>query len=109
MLDRILRLFRRSPKAPRAPLELTALDQWVLRVLFRGDGRAYLKEEDVAEAVLAERPALIPHEVRGAVRKMAVYGLAEQNDAGWYRASGRGRKLKDVVPLEPTVNMDVYL
>ncbi len=108
MFNAIRRLLRRTPPAPRTPIELTMLDQWVLRVLFRGDRQRYVTEETVVNSVLVERPATIPHEVRAAARKLATYGLVEQNDVAAYRASAKGRRLRDVVPAEPTVNIDIY-
>ena len=108
MFNSLRRLLHRPLKTADTSIELTMLDQWVLRVLFRGDRQRYVTEEIVVNSVLVERPASIPHEVRGAARKLAVYGLLEQDDVGAYRVSAKGRRLKDVVPVEPTVNMDIY-
>lgn len=95
MWDQLLRLFRGKPRGPKAPLELTLIDQWLLKILLRDDKRALLVEDLV-------------HEVRGAIRKLALMEMLAREESGAYRIAHKGKKLKDILPERPSVNIDYY-
>lgn len=82
-------------------------DQWVLKFLFLVRDK-YIGEEDIVAAVLEERPTLIPHEVAAAVRKLHLVGVLEQDESGKYRVAPKARRLKDILPERPGVNLDYY-
>gem|GEM_PF-5844012 len=106
MLAQLKRLLGLGPKQPREPLELTVQDQWALKFLFLV--RHPVSEKDIVEAVMEERPTLIPHEVVAAVKKLHLVGALEQDELGRYRIAAKARKLKSVLQEQPSVNIDYY-
>ncbi|MBI2886103.1 MAG: hypothetical protein HYY02_02720 [Chloroflexi bacterium] len=105
MLQQLKRLFT-GGKPERRPLELTVADQWTLKLLFLAGDR-FLSQQRVVEGVLAERPTLIPHEVAAALLKLHLAGALERSEAG-YRVAPGARKLKGILPENPSVNLDYY-
>ena len=107
VLESLLRLFRGGKREPRRPLELMVQDQWVLKFLLLVRER-HVAEEDIVAAVLEERPTLIPHEVVAAVHKLHLVGALERDEGGRYRVAPKARKLREVLPERPAVNIDYY-
>lgn len=83
------------------------IDQWLLKILLRNDKRALLVD-DLVHEVLEESPTVIPHEVRGAIRKLTLMEMLAQEESGAYRIATKGKKLKDILPERPSVNIDYY-
>jgi hypothetical protein len=105
MVRRILDLFRGGPKARRS-LEITVQDQWVLKVLLRGD--RWVAEEAIIEEATMERPTLIPHELVASILKLQLVGYIEADGRGQHRITKRGKKLKGIIPERPGVNIEYY-
>ena len=108
MFEQLLRLVGRKPRQPSPPIELTVADQWVLKALFNAGKDRHVTEEHLVQEVLVELPTVPPQEVRDAARKLAVFGITEQNEIGAYKVAAKGRRLKGILPERPTVNMDIY-
>ena len=95
-----------GPRARRS-VEITVQDQWILKVLFRARDR-FVTRETIVEDCTAERPTLIPHELTAALFTLQMYGFVETDGEGAFRATKRGRKLRDVLPDRPGVNIEYY-
>ena len=107
MFDGLLRLLCLKPREPQRAIELTVADQWVLKVLLRDDKRALL-QQDLVHEVMEERPTLIPHEVRGAVQKLTITGALLQEESEAYHIAPRAKRLKSILPENPSVSIDYY-
>ena len=106
-VDFVKRLLPTGAAKPRRPVEITAQDQWVLKVLLRARDR-FVTQETIVEDATMERPTLIPHELVAALFKLQMYGWVETDGEGAYRVTKRGRKLRDIIPERPGVNIDYY-
>ncbi|GEM_PF-4120968 len=100
------RLFGRKPATPRQSIELLVVDQQCLRALF--DGRGSQSDDQVAVAVLAERPELLPQEVQLSLLKLRRAGLVERDELARHRPTKTGRKLRSIVPIRATSNIVYY-
>ena len=106
MVAQLKRLLGLGRKGPREPLELTVQDQWALKFLFLV--RHPVTDKEIVEAVMDERPTLIPHEVVAAIKKLHLVGALERDELGRYRIADKARKLKSVLQEQPSVNIDYY-
>jgi len=104
MVRRILGLFQQ--RKPRRSIEITVQDQWVLKVLLRGD--RWVPEEAIIEEATTERPTLIPHELVASILKLQLVGYIETDGQGKHRITKRGKKLKGIIPDWPGVNIEYY-
>ena len=107
MLEQLKRVFSRVKGQAKQPLELTVADQLALKFLFAVGGQ-YVPQNSIVEAVLIERPAFIPHEVLASILKLRLVGAVERNEQEQYRIAPKARKLKDILPDRPSVNMTYY-
>jgi len=106
MMQRFFQLFRGGPRARRS-VEITLQDQWVLKVLL-GAGDRWVGEEAIIEEATTERPTLLPHELVMAILKLQLMGYLETDGQGKLRISKKGRKLRDIIPERPGVNIEYY-
>ena len=105
MLNR-LRSFISRRGAPVAPIELTVVDQWVLKTLFLAGNRP-VDREAIVQSVLIERPELLSLEVDAALFRMQRAGFVSLTEAGYLPARSAGA-LRSVIPNHPTTNLDYY-
>jgi len=106
MMQRLLRFFRGGPTVRRS-VEITVQDQWALKVLLAAGDR-WVGEEAIIEEATTERPTLIPHELVMAILKLQLMGYIETDGQGKHRVTKRGRKVKDIIPERPGVNIEYY-
>ncbi len=88
-------------------IELTVQDQWVMRVLLHA-GNMFVGERSIVAEAMDERPTLLPQDMVAAARKMLAAGYVERDEAGGYRPTRTGRKLKGIIPERPGVNIEYY-
>lgn len=111
MLRRLRKLFDKW-RRERQVVELTLVDQQVLRTLFE-IGKRGASAREVVETVRIQRPA-DPLEVRLSIIKLLEVGLVEarkgmSGDQEVYLAAKRAEFLRWLIPERPTVHIDVWL
>ena len=105
MLSRLRRFISRRD-APVVPIEITVVDQWVIKTLFLAGNRP-VDREAIVQSVLNERPELLSLEVDAALFRLQRAGFVSLTEAGYLPARSAGA-LRSVIPNHPTTNLDYY-
>ena len=105
MLSRLRRFISRRD-APVVPIEITVVDQWVIKTLFLAGNRP-VDREAIVQSVLNERPELLSLEVDAALFRLQRAGFVSRTEAGYLPARSAGA-LRSVIPNHPTTNLDYY-
>ncbi|MSQ09829.1 MAG: hypothetical protein EXR52_02325 [Dehalococcoidia bacterium] len=100
------RWFARKPATPRTELSLLVVDQQCLRALF--DEHRSLSDDEVAAAVLVQRPELLAMEVQASLLKLRQHGLVDRDELARHRITKAARRLRDIIPERATSNIMYY-
>ncbi len=111
---RALGALGRRLRRERFSLELEPPEQWVLLHLYRTE-RA--PTQDLADEIRVHRPLMNDQQIRAAILRLESLGLIERartesgngNRGRVYAVSGRGKRLRGVIPVEPLSTIQVRL